>query len=96
LEENGHERQFSAIPKAKRYGFFIKKWPPPKNEITIFLKKLVREGNDHPPSIMPHAHNPLMANKRPKHWSQPRKSLNPGFPSLTGLVSTVHSAMVQM
>jgi hypothetical protein len=42
---------FSAIPKAKSYGFFIKKWPPRKNEETIF-KKLSRRGNDHLPSIM--------------------------------------------
>jgi hypothetical protein len=28
--ENSHERPFSIIPKANTYGFFTKKWSPPK------------------------------------------------------------------
>jgi hypothetical protein len=28
--ENNHERPFSIIPKANTYGFFTKKWCPPK------------------------------------------------------------------
>jgi hypothetical protein len=45
FDQNGQERPFSVIPKAKTYGFLMKKWSAPEiQECDLWKEKYVGYG----------------------------------------------------
>jgi hypothetical protein len=74
---------FSKIPKAKSYGFFVKKWPQQKMR-KLFLKNSVEEGCLEPTLKDAHIETLVPAKNIPEPWLPITNGLGVNCPLCNG------------